>query len=149
MAEDSRWWDKYYVRYFVGTVYAVPLLIALEKTSPTGSAIVKFAEDKWVNAAAVTTAGLAFCYLSSAPILLLHSLRVRAPKTSAAFYVIAAVAAVLGLTFLIAVVRSCIPECQRDAERVSGDYPICGYCDTRSIWTGDVQHRLDQAVCVG
>jgi hypothetical protein len=108
MAEGSRWWDKYYVRYFVGTVYAVPLLIALEKTSPAGSAIAQFAEDKWVNAAAVTTAGLAFCYLSSAPILLLHALRVRVPKTSTAFYATAITAAALGLTFLVVVVRSYI-----------------------------------------
>lgn len=86
MAEDSRWWDKYYVRYFVGTVYAVPLLVALQKDAIPDSAISHLPEDKWVNAAVITAAGLAFCYLASAPVLLLHTLRAHLGRTGARFY---------------------------------------------------------------
>jgi hypothetical protein len=82
VAEQSRWWDKYYVRYFVGTVYAVPLLLALPKDSPARSLLAAVPGSNWGDAAIVTAAGLAFCYLASAPILLLHALRVRIGRTA-------------------------------------------------------------------
>ncbi len=54
LAEKSRWWDKYYVRYFVGTVYAVPLLLALAKSSPVKPFLSGLPEDKWGDAAIVS-----------------------------------------------------------------------------------------------
>jgi hypothetical protein len=101
VAEDSRWWDKYYVRYFVGTVYAVPLLVALQKESIPDGAISHLSGDKWVNAAVITAAGLAFCYLASAPVLLLHTLRVHLGKTSGRFRLIGAGIGVLAVVALV------------------------------------------------
>jgi hypothetical protein len=74
-AEKSRWWDHYYVRYFVGSVFAVPLMLALSKTHAAKSLVEISPEDKFLNATVLGAAGLAFCYVASAPILLLHATR--------------------------------------------------------------------------
>lgn len=72
--DRERWWEYYYVRYFVGTIYAVPLLYVLEHQLPQASS---WLNDKWINSSLLVTAGLAYCYIASAPILLLHALRTR------------------------------------------------------------------------
>jgi hypothetical protein len=84
MAEKSRWWDHYYVRYFVGSVFAVPLMVALSKTAavkPLGDIT---GEDKFLNATILGAAGLAFCYVAGAPILLLHATRAQRSKPNRA-----------------------------------------------------------------
>lgn len=80
MAEKSRWWDHYYVRYFVGSVFAVPLMLALSETKAVSSLIDITGDNKLLNATVLGAAGLAFCYVASAPILLLHVARGRRAK---------------------------------------------------------------------
>src|ERR1700679_1703730 len=75
MAEKSRWWDHYYVRYFVGSMFAVPLMLALSRTAAVKSLVDIAGDNKFLNATVLGAAGLAFCYLASAPILLLHATR--------------------------------------------------------------------------
>ena len=77
MAEKSRWWDHYYVRYFVGSVFAVPLMLALSKTPAVCAMVDVTGDNKLLNATVLGAAGLAFCYVASAPILLLHAARGR------------------------------------------------------------------------
>ena len=78
----SRWWDHYYVRYFVGSVYAVPLMYALSRTDALKSSLGTIDPKQWVDATLLGAAGLAFCYIASAPILLLHSVRGRGTSTA-------------------------------------------------------------------
>jgi hypothetical protein len=75
MAEKSRWWDHYYVRYFVGSVFAVPLMLALSKSEALKLLVDAIGNSKLLNATVLGAAGLAFCYVASAPILLLHATR--------------------------------------------------------------------------
>ncbi len=85
MAEDtkkpSRWWEFYFVRYFVGTVigFAIVVFLLFEPTSPFhGSNFLDTATIKDLTAANIlllSGVGLAFCYISSAPILVFHALR--------------------------------------------------------------------------
>jgi len=77
MAEKSRWWDHIYVRYFVGSVFAVPLMLALSKTEAVAPLVKITGEDKFLDATVLGAAGLAFCYIASAPTLLLHTVRAR------------------------------------------------------------------------
>jgi hypothetical protein len=79
-------WDYYYLRYFVGAVVGAGLLLALWRArSLTGRSAVPHGlpamPHDWLDfAAAVTalgTAGLAYCYIASAPVLLLHATRFR------------------------------------------------------------------------
>lgn len=79
MSDKTRWWDYYYVRYFVGAIFGVALLLWLQK-----HAIVCASErctigiaSPGLEATALGTLGLSFCYLASAPVLVLHSLRFR------------------------------------------------------------------------
>ena len=81
MAEKSRWWDHYYVRYFVGSVFAVPLMLTLSKDAALKPLMDARGDSKLVNATFLGAAGVAFCYVASAPILLLHAaLRARRSK---------------------------------------------------------------------
>lgn len=77
MAEKSQWWDHYYVRYFVGSVFAVPLMLALSKTTPVKDLVGTLDQTKLLDATVLGAAGLAFCYIASAPVLLLHATRAR------------------------------------------------------------------------
>ena len=78
----NRWWDHYYVRYFVGSVYAVLLMYALSRTSAVTSSLGAIDPKLWVNATVLGAAGLAFCYIASAPILLLHAVRGKNTSTT-------------------------------------------------------------------
>jgi MFS family permease len=85
MAEKSRWWDHYYVRYFVGSVFAVPLMLALSKAVALKPLVDDDTGDsKLLNATVLGAAGLAFCYVASAPILLLHATRAHRSKANRA-----------------------------------------------------------------
>jgi len=85
-------WMYYYLRYFVGAVVgAVLLLIVLwevrAKVLPVdllGKLPEKVPDSAADIAAIITafgTAGLAYCYIASAPVLLLHAVRWRLPQT--------------------------------------------------------------------
>ena len=80
-AEGNRWWDHYYVRYFVGSVYAVLLMYVLSRTDAIKGSLGAIDPTLWVNATVLGAAGLAFCYIASAPILLLHAVRGRNTAT--------------------------------------------------------------------
>jgi hypothetical protein len=70
--DSGRWWDYYYVRYFVGTIYAIPLIYILEQQFPQAS---DWISNRWIGSTVLVTAGLAYCYLASAPILVMHAVR--------------------------------------------------------------------------
>jgi len=82
---DSRWWEFYFVRYFVGTaIGALIVLYLAESKSPVlyhqGEIANILKTLKFVNfeggyITVLATVGLAFCYLASAPILVLHATR--------------------------------------------------------------------------
>src|SRR5687767_10548450 len=78
-ASAGRWWEQYYVRYFVGTVVGVIVIFALREKAILASEFAAFVPA--VNDidpgefAAVAFAGLAYCYVSSAPVLALHGVR--------------------------------------------------------------------------
>jgi hypothetical protein len=82
----GRWWDYYYVRYFVGSIIGAGMVALLVFKAP-GLAILRdflgahFSQpEKGVNAEVLTglaTGGLAYCYIASAPILVMHALRAR------------------------------------------------------------------------
>lgn len=79
--KNNKWWEFYYVRYFVGTIVGTIVVAAL--LFHPDSSIAKLlnigikqiadlkAEHFWFSAAL----GLAFCYIASAPILVFHTYR--------------------------------------------------------------------------
>jgi len=90
------WWDYYYVRYFVGSIAGAIFLLGAIKTnsvldaqfsdwfrvlagtSDTAKSSGEHADLPTLGAlAGLGTVGLAFCYLASAPVLLMHALRER------------------------------------------------------------------------
>lgn len=80
---QGRWWEFYFVRYFVGTVFGTVLIIFLANHPSSGikkliSQSIQFTSLKDINGMNVwifLLIGLAFCYLASAPVLVLHSFR--------------------------------------------------------------------------
>lgn len=78
-ANDGRWWEQYYVRYFVGTVVGVFVIFILREKALLASEIATFVpgvdDIDATEFAAVALAGLAYCYVSSAPVLALHGVR--------------------------------------------------------------------------
>ncbi|GGI98383.1 hypothetical protein [Paenibacillus hunanensis] len=80
---SGRWWEYYLVRYFVGTI--VGTLIVMHLSTQEGIFIheILYEKLKFNKDGTITTSnliifgfvGLTFCYLASAPILLLHALR--------------------------------------------------------------------------
>jgi hypothetical protein len=78
--DNQKWWEYYAVRYFVGTVVgAFIVAILINKYSIPGYELKFFFGKDGVNFAAgmslTAAAGLAFCYIASAPILTLHATR--------------------------------------------------------------------------
>jgi len=80
--KSSRWWEFYFVRYFVGTAvgFVIVVFLLFEPNSPLSGSNPFFKEItiKDLTAANVlllSGIGLAFCYISSAPILVFHALR--------------------------------------------------------------------------
>ncbi|ODP27452.1 hypothetical protein PTI45_03162 [Paenibacillus nuruki] len=79
----GRWWEYYLVRYFVGTI--VGTLIVIHISTQNDSFLhsilyekLKTETDKNIEVSSLILygfVGLTFCYLASAPILLLHALR--------------------------------------------------------------------------
>ena len=77
MSNRTHWWDYYYVRYFVGAIFGAALLLWLQTHAHicAGNQCKIGAGSAAVEASALGAIGLAFCYLASAPILVLHALR--------------------------------------------------------------------------
>lgn len=49
MADQARWWEQYYVRYFVGTAFAVPLLLMLAQQEPWQTAFKNDSSQTWLT----------------------------------------------------------------------------------------------------
>jgi hypothetical protein len=75
VAENPDWWKNYYVRYFLGTAFAIPLVLVLSKNVRWIGDLGDFSQKPWMSAVVVSFGGLAFCYAASAPILVFHSVR--------------------------------------------------------------------------
>lgn len=81
----QRWWEGYLVRYFLGFIVgAICMLIILGKTEPQilNKLMVSVSEQKKDSTAsftplliAVALLGMAYCYIASTPITVLHSAR--------------------------------------------------------------------------
>ncbi len=89
-------WNYYYLRYFVGAIVGAGLLVALwvgdSDVLPSFPHTFPAAPHDWLNfaaaIAALGTAGLAYCYIASAPILLMHGLRFRLSQQEGWWWVI-------------------------------------------------------------
>lgn len=77
MSNRTHWWDYYYIRYFVGAIFGVGLLLWLQAHAHicAGDQCKIGAGSAALEGSAVGAIGLAFCYLASAPVLVLHALR--------------------------------------------------------------------------
>jgi len=94
----GRWWEFYFVRYALGTVFGVLIVNMLAKSGlaipfPEGS-ITEISKPEGLPL--LLGYGLAYCYLASAPILVFHATRFSMNEkfvrvTNVAFAVIAAV----------------------------------------------------------
>lgn len=81
---NSRWWDFYLVRYMIGTIVGSIILYLLlykfHEVNLLGSGITKVLKeiiqlDSSIGLIILITGGLAICYVSSSPILILHATR--------------------------------------------------------------------------
>lgn len=80
---DYRWWEFYLVRYLIGTILGTVIVsyIAFHNADVRESLISNAKTDTWyellkANYWIFLIIGFAYCYLSSAPILVFHALRV-------------------------------------------------------------------------
>lgn len=116
MSSKEGWWEQYYVRYFVGTAVAIPLLILLAQKSDWKIALSEFSAPAWLDAAGVATGGLAFCYLASTPILTLHMARSAFWKKAPLFQVVAVLLAILAITSAIYVLQPSPPVVEEEQQ---------------------------------
>ncbi|GGY49710.1 hypothetical protein [Pseudoduganella albidiflava] len=76
---ENKWWEYYAVRYFVGTIVGA-LIIAFLRDHPGSIYVSKLSlgeakEVTFLGVGLVAALGFAFCYVASAPILLIHAAR--------------------------------------------------------------------------
>jgi len=84
---NGNWWEFYFVRYFIGSIFGSLIIIALvlhpdSGVASTMASYTDFDALKIKDISAPFLLGLlflgtAFCYVASAPILVLHALRYR------------------------------------------------------------------------
>ncbi|WP_339319349.1 hypothetical protein [Paenibacillus sp. FSL R10-2734] len=74
---NNRWWEFYLVRYFVGTVFGTLISLFLYSKKFSGFYDLNVSLKDFSNAHIIFFGliGLAYCYLASAPILVLHATR--------------------------------------------------------------------------
>ena len=92
MGSDKNWWEFYFVRYFIGSIVGILIIlaIALHPDSGVSPVISKFINFKVLEIKDISIPfllsllflGTAFCYISSAPILVLHTMRFNIDYTS-------------------------------------------------------------------
>lgn len=80
MRTDKRWWEFYFVRYFVGSVIGMGVMIFLNtsENSPLRDRIFSNIVNKDAvsnNFVLMAALGLAYCYIASAPVLVMHMTR--------------------------------------------------------------------------
>jgi len=78
----SRWWEDYFVRYFVGTVIGAVVVVVLAShltDSDLKPIFLDLLLDPKVASAksliVIAALGLAYCYIASAPMMVLHATR--------------------------------------------------------------------------
>lgn len=80
-APDNKWWEFYFVRYFVGTVVGGAILLYLNSASSSSlkglilPGVTDASQLDTQKLALLAAVGLAFCYVASAPVLVLHATR--------------------------------------------------------------------------
>jgi len=79
---SGRWWEYYFIRYFFGTVIGAALVALFgESIDPLKKLIPSLISDPHTAGAKDFTiliaCGLAYCYVASAPMLVLHTMRVQ------------------------------------------------------------------------
>jgi hypothetical protein len=84
---SGRWWEHYFVRYFVGTVVGAaailtlfPFLFCPIEMTPS-SALELLRKVKATDLTLLAALGLAYCYIASAPFLTLHVARAELAST--------------------------------------------------------------------
>lgn len=78
METTRRWWEAYVLRYFVGTAVGVATLMVVKENaaiSDVRNLLGKYSDNFWKDILVLGSAGLAFCYIASAPVLTLHAVR--------------------------------------------------------------------------
>ena len=109
---NERWWEFYFVRYFVGTVFGMALVLFLnfDTASPLCGKIIPNLTDisklDFSYSLVLGAIGLAFCYMSSAPILVFHALRGNFKPILAGDYKILGVGCLLCTVIIILFVTS-------------------------------------------
>jgi hypothetical protein len=97
-SSSGRWWEYYFIRYFFGTVIGAALVVLLaDSLDPFKKLISPLLHDSGkagvMDLTGIVGIGLAYCYIASAPMLVLHALRAqlfaispgnRAPKNASA-----------------------------------------------------------------
>lgn len=79
--DSSRWWENYAVRYFVGTIIGAGAVLMFNEYSASPlkgalfPALSNFKDAGAQHLVVLGALGLAYCYIASAPMLTLHSLR--------------------------------------------------------------------------
>lgn len=78
-SNENRWWELYFIRYFVGAVVGGAIILYLNVQAPLDNLIMPGVKDVAQLSAQqlsiLAALGLAFCYIASAPILVLHATR--------------------------------------------------------------------------
>lgn len=75
---NSRWWENYVVRYFVGTVVGAGVVVFLNEYCASPFKEILGPELKSISlkeVAILASIGFAFCYVASAPVLAAHGTR--------------------------------------------------------------------------
>lgn len=82
--KSQRWWEFYLVRYFVGTVFGmlIVMYLVLNEHSQIHKTLEKISEIQFTGSHLESIhlwifgfIGLAYCYIASGPILLFHAIR--------------------------------------------------------------------------
>lgn len=76
---SDRWWENYLLRYFVGTVVGVLVIVALRESPGVGANLDHIVPDLQAltsgKAAIIGALGFAYCYVASTPVLAMHAAR--------------------------------------------------------------------------
>ncbi|HLJ87771.1 MAG TPA: hypothetical protein VKZ53_13175 [Candidatus Angelobacter sp.] len=81
-SQTNHWWEYYFVRYFVGTVVGCGVVLFLSQ-GPFGSFLKPISSMQDARGSiGLLGLGLAYCYIASAPMLVLHSTRGQFLSTS-------------------------------------------------------------------
>ncbi|MGJ7603829.1 hypothetical protein ACSFA7_05775 [Variovorax sp. LT1R20] len=82
---ESKWWEYYAVRYFVGTVVGAMAVATLVTKAPYKQAFEASEALKnsgFLSFSLIAALGLAFCYIASSPVLVIHATRAHLQLTA-------------------------------------------------------------------